>query len=39
MLVAQGAAAFRRWFGTAPNLEVMWDALRRVREDATSGAP
>jgi len=39
MLVAQGAAAFRRWFGTAPNLEVMWDALRRVREDATPGAP
>jgi shikimate dehydrogenase len=27
MLVAQGAAAFERWFGLAPDAEAMWAAL------------
>jgi len=27
MLVHQGALAFERWFGTAPDLSVMWSAL------------
>jgi shikimate dehydrogenase len=37
MLVAQGAAAFRQWFGFEPDVDVMWDALRRAREDSASG--
>ena len=28
MLVGQGAAAFERWFGFAPNRSVMWEALQ-----------
>lgn len=28
MLVAQGALAFERWFGEAPNREAMWASLR-----------
>lgn len=28
MLVAQGALAFERWFGQAPDRDVMWSALR-----------
>lgn len=27
MLIAQGAAAFTRWFGTAPDPAVMWEAV------------
>jgi shikimate 5-dehydrogenase len=27
MLVEQGALAFERWFGVAPDRAVMWDAL------------
>lgn len=27
MLIAQGAAAFTRWFGTAPDPAVMWQAV------------
>jgi shikimate 5-dehydrogenase len=37
MLVAQGAAAYRRWFGTDPDLPVMWEALRRAREGPALG--
>jgi shikimate 5-dehydrogenase len=28
MLVAQGALAFERWFGEAPDREAMWASLR-----------
>jgi shikimate dehydrogenase len=28
MLVEQGALAFERWFGVAPNREAMWAAVR-----------
>lgn len=28
MLVEQGAAAFRRWFGIDPDRDVMWSAIR-----------
>ena len=28
MLVGQGAAAFERWFGIAPNRSVMWEAVK-----------
>jgi shikimate dehydrogenase len=28
MLVEQGALAFERWFGTAPDRNVMWEAVR-----------
>lgn len=31
MLVAQGAAAFERWFGIAPDREAMWRALPERR--------
>ena len=31
MLVEQGALAFERWFGVAPNRAVMWEALRTKR--------
>ena len=27
MLVEQGALAFERWFGVAPDREVMWKAI------------
>lgn len=27
MLIAQGAAAFTRWFGVAPDLSAMWEAV------------
>lgn len=37
MLVAQGAAAFRRWFGTEPDLDVMWEAVRQVRDGSVVG--
>lgn len=30
MLIAQGALAFERWFGTAPDRAAMWDAVRPV---------
>jgi shikimate dehydrogenase len=29
MLIEQGALAFERWFGVAPNRSVMWEAVRR----------
>lgn len=29
MLIEQGALAFERWFGVAPNREAMWAAVRR----------
>jgi shikimate dehydrogenase len=29
MLIAQGALAFERWFGIAPDRQVMWDAVRQ----------
>ncbi len=29
MLIEQGALAFERWFGIAPNRAVMWEAVRR----------
>lgn len=29
MLIEQGAIAFERWFGIAPNRAVMWEAVRR----------
>ncbi|HVX38896.1 MAG TPA: shikimate dehydrogenase [Gemmatimonadaceae bacterium] len=29
MLIEQGAIAFTRWFGIAPNRAVMWEAVRR----------
>jgi shikimate 5-dehydrogenase len=28
MLIAQGAESFERWFGRAPDLSVMREALR-----------
>jgi shikimate dehydrogenase len=28
MLVEQGALAFERWFGMAPDREAMWSAVR-----------
>lgn len=31
MLVEQGAAAFERWFGVAPDREAMWNALPERR--------
>jgi len=31
MLVRQGAASFRTWTGVAPDLDVMFDAIRRAR--------
>lgn len=31
MLVGQGARAFERWFGTAPDRDLMWEALGRAR--------
>jgi shikimate dehydrogenase len=31
MLVEQGAAAFERWFGVAPDREAMWSALPERR--------
>lgn len=31
MLVEQGALAFERWFGTAPDRAAMWEALRPQR--------
>jgi shikimate dehydrogenase len=31
MLVEQGALAFERWFGTLPDRNVMWEALRPKR--------
>ncbi|MFM8780560.1 MAG: hypothetical protein ACKOFO_03630 [Gemmatimonadota bacterium] len=34
MLVAQGAAAVNRWFGCEPDVRVMWEAVRRARDDA-----
>ncbi|MBM3885890.1 MAG: shikimate dehydrogenase [Gemmatimonadetes bacterium] len=34
MLVAQGAAAFRRWFGREPDVQVMWESVQRARDDA-----
>lgn len=37
MLVAQGAAAFRRWFGTEPDLDVMWEAVRQERDGSVVG--
>jgi shikimate dehydrogenase len=37
MLVAQGAAAFARWFGHAPDEAVMWRAVREARGEAASG--
>jgi len=29
MLIEQGALAFERWFGVAPDRSVMWGAIRR----------
>ena len=37
MLVAQGAAAFTRWFGHAPDEAVMWQAVREARGESVSG--
>lgn len=37
MLVAQGAAAFTRWFGHAPDEAVMWQAVREARGESASG--
>ena len=28
MLIEQGALAFERWFGIAPDREAMWEAVR-----------
>lgn len=36
MLVYQGAAAFSRWWGRDPSVEVMFDAVRAVREGASA---
>ena len=38
MLLHQGAAAFERWFGRAPDVEVMRGALQREAQARTSGA-
>jgi shikimate dehydrogenase len=38
MLVEQGAAAFRCWFGIEPSREVMWRALGHDGPFATNGA-
>jgi shikimate 5-dehydrogenase len=31
MLIEQGALAFERWFGIAPDRSVMSEAIRRAR--------
>jgi shikimate dehydrogenase len=31
MLIEQGALAFERWFGIAPDRQVMWDAVKALR--------
>jgi shikimate dehydrogenase len=38
MLCGQGAHAFGWWFNTAPNVEVMWEALRKARAGASDGS-
>jgi shikimate dehydrogenase len=33
MLIEQGALAFQRWFGIAPDRDVMWRSVGRPRVD------
>ena len=37
MLIEQGALAFERWFGVAPDREVMWEAARAALATPRSG--
>ena len=31
MLVEQGALSFERWFGSVPDRDAMWSAIRAAR--------